>query len=187
LEAGQFLRISDIGDQTLAWTRPNFLTLRYELLAGENVVEVLRVEGIGPGRRVLAETGTSSWRFDLFPMDRPVVPVFRDDESEPVAEYDRRQNMQLRLVNGAQYELTPESPLKMTLADAEHRPVFSLEQVDAFPRWRVEIKLQPAAERMPDLPMLLAAACCSLVFPSYRTAKLTEPELAVAPTMIATG
>lgn len=187
MEAGQLVRIEDLGGETLAWTRPNFFALRYELSGSQGVFEILRVQGIGPDRQVLAETASGAWRIELFPMDRPVVPVFRVGEPDPVAEYDRRDGMQLRLTVGAHYQLRRETPLKMILEDGEHLPIFTLEQVDAFPRWRVEVKLEATAPALPELPILLAAACCSLVFSSYRTGKAPEPEMVGTPTLTATG
>ncbi len=171
----EFVRIDDIGEEPLAWTRPNFFALRYELAGSAGVVERLSVSGIGADRQIVLETGEGAWRFELFPLDRRIVPVYRGDNPDPIAEYDRGNPVQVRFTSGTQYEFRVESPLKTVLVNGEQQTVFTLEQVEAFPKWRVEIKVEPGARELSDLPVLWGAACCSLVF-----AKVAGPAASAA-------
>ena len=159
------MRFQDITEETLSWTRPNFFALRYELAGSTGPVARVSVNGIGPGRHVLAELAESVLRIDLFPLQRQDVPILRIDETNPIAIYHRGSPVQVRFAEGGEYEFRTENAFKTVLQTLEARPVFTLEQVEAFPRWRVEMKLEQDAYALRELPALVAAACCFLVFP----------------------
>ncbi len=161
----ELLRLQDITEETLSWTRPNFFALRYELAGLAGPVARVSVNGIGSARHVLAELAESALRIDLFPLQRQDVPILRMDETNPIAIYHRSNPVQVRFAEGGVYEFRTESAFKTVLQTLEAQPVFTLEQVEAFPRWRVEMKLKQDAYALGDLPVLLAAACCFLVFP----------------------
>jgi hypothetical protein len=78
LVVDEFVGFQDVGEEVPAWSRPNFFALRYELADSRGVLARIGVHGIGGGRHVLAETGEGSWRFGIFPLDQPEVPIWRN-------------------------------------------------------------------------------------------------------------
>lgn len=158
------VRLEDVGEEPLSWTRPNFFAIRYELTSSAGVVVRLGVQGIGPERHILAETAEAEWRLDLFPLNRPRIPIFRVGNQDPVGFYVRDHPTLVESASGRVFQFRTESALKTVVELPDLSPIFTLEQVEAFPRWRVETRLEPHAADLPELPMVLAAACCFLVF-----------------------
>jgi len=124
----------------------------------------LSVNGIGAARYALMETAGESWRFGMFPLERREVPVSREAGAEPVAIYHRVDPAFVQFQDGPLYRFQPQSAVETVLKDADDQPVFTVELVEAFPRWRADLKLEAQALLMPEVPVLLAAACCNLVF-----------------------
>lgn len=153
-------------DETLAWTRPNFFALRFELASSTGIVARVGINGIGPDRHALAETEAGTWRFDLFPLSRVDVPITPLDGGDPVAVYSRANPVEVRFLDGETFHFRAENPLKTFLEDSSGRVVFSVEMVEAFPRWRAEIKLESDPLDTAKLAILLASSCCYLVFNS---------------------
>jgi hypothetical protein len=151
-------------DETLAWTRPNFLELQFELVSSTAVVARVGIKGIGPERHVLAESDVGTWRIDLFPMDRKDVPITSVDGGDPVAIYWRGNPVEVRFFDGQTYRFRTESAAKTMIEDSSGTLVFSIEIVESFPRWRVEMKLETNVLEAPKVAILLASACCYLVF-----------------------
>lgn len=130
----------------------------------EGVLVRISVQGIGPGRHVLAESASGSWRLSAFPLNQPEVE-FRSSASDlPVARYRRGIHPEVRFEDGAKFQFRAESPVKTVLEAADSLPLLTLEQVEFFPRWRVEMTLERNALGIPQMPILVAAAGLMLVF-----------------------
>lgn len=169
LVAAEFARLEEISGQTLIWNRPNYFELRYELTAPRTGLLVrMSVRGIGTERRLLAETPSGSWTFEAFPADRRVAPIRRLGGGDLVASYYRdaeENSARIEFAGGQSFDLEPLGPVSARIRTREAAPVpiLFMAQAEFFPRWRVEMKLEPGAGMLPELPVLLAAACCYLV------------------------
>jgi hypothetical protein len=164
LVVDEFVGFQDLGEEVPAWSRPNFFALRYELADSRGVLARIGVHGIGGDRHVLAETAEGSWKFGIFPLNQPEVPIWPSSEDEPIAHYQRGPTVQVRFVDGPEFQIRKEGTLKTFLEDLNAQPVLTVEQVEAFPRWRAEMKLEPDALQLPQLPLLVACVGCVLVF-----------------------
>jgi hypothetical protein len=168
LVVDRLLNLRGITEGTLVWTRPNFFAFRYELVCSAGPVGRLTVHGIGTDRYALMETSEGCWRFAIFPLERREVPVSKErdgeGEGEPVAMFDRVDPASVRFQEGAVFRFQPRNATETVLSDAEGSAIFIVELVEAFPRWRADLKLEPEVLSLPEAPILLAAACCNLVF-----------------------
>lgn len=158
------LSLRGITEETLIWTRPNFFAFRYELVCGAGPLARLSVHGIGAARHALMETAEASWRLDVFPLERREVPVLREGDADPIAIYHRVNPAFVQFQDGLLFQFQPRSAVETVLSGVDGRTIFTVELVEAFPRWRQDLKLEPEALVMPQAPVLLAAACCNLVF-----------------------
>lgn len=164
LVADELARFHDLTETTLAWTRPNFFELRYELSAPSGVLLRLSVEGIRPERHIRIDTADRSWKIDAFPLQKRESPVFEADLPDPIAFYLGGPEPGVRLAGGETYRFRSEPPQKTVCETSEGELVFALERVEFFPRWRLEMELTPRARSLPEFPILIACTCCSLVF-----------------------
>lgn len=162
--ADELARLEDITEETLAWTRPNFLELSYELSAPTGVVVRVNVEGIGPERRIRAATANVVWTIDAFPLDRLESPIVEAGEDETVAIYVREQPPCLSFVQGPVFRYRIESAECLVCETLDGKAVFTVERAEFFPLWRWELKLGGEALAVPELPLLLACTCCVLFF-----------------------
>jgi hypothetical protein len=160
----QLLPFPEVAGEVLSWTRPNFFALRYELGSAAGTVLALSVQGIGQSRYVLAESSERAWRFAVFPVDATEVIISQPDDFTEVARYTRTKPARIRLAAGAEFELRFVTAGVQVLEDSTHQALFLMEQVEAFPRWKVDVKLEAEAASRPELPLLAAAAGCALVF-----------------------
>lgn len=160
----ELVRLQDLAEETLSWTRPNFFELRYQLAGPAGVAARISVTGIGSQRRVLGETAQGSWFFQVFPLDQPDVRIWPVSEAQPVGHYRRGPNLDIHLEEHIGFQYRKENALKSLMEDCEGNLVLSLEQVEAFPRWRVEMKLAPGRVSLPETPLLIACCGCILVF-----------------------
>lgn len=151
--------LREVYDQVLIWTRPNFFELRYELMCERGVVARVSVNGMGESRHALAETADDIWKFEVFPFATQNVLITRAGDHSEVGHYDRQPPLEIHFVSGASYRLN-----HTEMEDQEGRPVFSFEQLEAFPRWRAELKLDSTAIAIAELPVLIVSACCIRVF-----------------------
>jgi hypothetical protein len=164
LVVDELLNLRSITEGTLVWTRPNFFAFRYELVYSAGPVGRLSVHGIGAARYALMETSEGCWRFAIFPLERREVPVSRESDGEAVAVFQRINPPTVQFQDGPAFHFQPQSPVETVLSDGEGHKVFTVELVEAFPRWRADLKLEPEMLALAQLPVLLAAACCNLVF-----------------------
>lgn len=162
--ADGLLNLRGITEGTLVWTRPNFFAFQYELVCSAGPVGRLSVHGIGADRYALMETSEGGWRFAIFPLDRREVPVSKEGDGEPVALFDRVDPASVRFQEGPVFHFQRRNATETALSDAAGSAIFIVELVEAFPRWRVDLKLEPEVLSLPEAPILLGAACCNLVF-----------------------
>lgn len=151
--------LREVHDQVLTWMRPHFFELRYELSCPAGMVARVSISGMGASRHALAETAGGGWKLQVFPFASQNVIITRAGDHAEVGRYVRQPPLDIHFVNGASYRFNG-----ARLEDQEERPVFSLEQVEAFPKWKAELKLEPAVRDLPELPVLVVAACCIRVF-----------------------
>lgn len=159
LEPVALIPLHEVYDQVLTWTRPNFFELRYELMCDRGVVARVSVSGMGESKHALAETADDTWKFEVFPFATQNVLITRAQDHSEVGRYGRQPPLEIRFVSGTSYRLN-----HTKLEDQAGRPVLSFEQLEAFPRWRAEMKLDPSAIDLADLPVLVVSACCIRVF-----------------------
>ncbi|MGI8746070.1 MAG: hypothetical protein ACR2NN_26510 [Bryobacteraceae bacterium] len=155
----ELLPLREMSEEALTWTRPDFLTLRYELLSSAGLVARVSVSGMGDSKHALGETAEGAWRFEVFPFASDNVVIVGANDHSEAGSYVRRAPFETRVAGGALYRMSPRG-----LEAEDGRPVFSYEQVESFPRWKVEVKLDPGAVEMVDLPLLVVTACCIRVF-----------------------
>ena len=151
----------DTFEQALTWTRPDFLALRYQLCSPAGLVAQVSVSGMGDSKYAVGETSEGRWRFQVFPFASDIVSIQRDEDHAEVGSYLRQPPFEIRLAGADAYRIA--SP-QWTLEDDFGQPVFSFEQLESFPRWQAEVKLDPRAVELPHLPILLIAVCCIRVF-----------------------
>jgi hypothetical protein len=165
LVVDELLSLRGITEGTLVWTRPNFFAFRYELVCSAGPLARLSVNGIGAARYALMETSEESWRLAVFPLERREVPVSRaGGDADPVAIFNRVHPASVQFQGGPLFQFQPQSPVETILSGGDGQTIFTVELVEAFPRWRADLKLEPQALSLPEVPVLLAAACCNLVF-----------------------
>ena len=160
----ELLSLRGITESTLVWTRPNFFAFRYELVCSAGPLARLSVHGIGPARYAVMETSDGAWRLAIFPLERREVPVTREGDADPLALFNRVHPASVQFQDGPLFQFQPQTAVETVLKDPENQTIFTVELVEAFPRWRADLKLEPQALSMPEVPVLLAAACCNLVF-----------------------
>lgn len=155
--------LREVHDHALIWTRPNFFELRYELTcssdASPGVVAKISISGMGESKHALAETADGTWKFEVFPFATQNVLITRAEDHVEVGRYGRQPPLEIRFVTGASYRLN-----HTRLENPEGRPVLSFEQLEAFPRWKAELKLEPGAIEIAELPVLVVSTCCIRVF-----------------------
>jgi hypothetical protein len=100
----------------------------------------------------------------MFPLERREVPISREGQEGLTAKYVRGETPEIAFEDGSRFSFGLLAPPKTVLADTEGRTVFTVEQVEEFPRWRADLKLEQDALMRDQLPVLLAAVCCQLVF-----------------------
>lgn len=166
LVAEEFLRFQDVTSETLTWTRPNFFALRYELSCPSGMLARIRVEGIGLNRIVAADSADGTCILGVFPLDRHEVPISVGGQPEPIARYYREEPVEVRFQDGRRYQFRLCAGERAMFDADEDRGVFTVEQAEYFPRWSVDLKLEPSAQQLTWLPVLLFTACCVLVFDS---------------------
>jgi hypothetical protein len=163
LEAVELIPLREVYDQVLTWTRPNFFELRYELLCSvgglQGVVARVSINGMGDSKHALAETAEGGWKFQVFPFASQNVLITRAEDHSEVGHYVRQTPLEICFVGGVCYQLN-----HTKLEDREGRPVLSFDQLEAFPRWKAELKLAPSAIEISELPVLVASTCCIHVF-----------------------
>ncbi len=153
-------------EQVLTWTRPDFLILRYELRSLEGLIAHVSVSGMGEAKHALGESSEGAWRFEVFPFASDIVSIKRNQDDVEVGSYLRQPPFEIRLAETGTYRITgPElSKPQSTVEDDSGNPVFSFEQIESFPRWQAEVKLDSRAIGIVDLPILVISACCIRVF-----------------------
>ncbi len=157
-------------EDVLTWTRPDFLVLRYELRSLAGLVAHVSVTGMGDSKHALGESAEGVWRFEVFPFASDIVSIKRNQDDAEVGSYLRQPPFEIRLAETGTYRIAgaelskPQSNLHSTIEDDSGNPVFSFEQVESFPRWQAEVKLDPRAIGIADLPILVISACCIRVF-----------------------
>ena len=149
-------------DQVLTWTRPDFLVLRYELRSPAGLVADVSVSGMGDLKHAVGETCEGRWRFHVFPFASDLVSIQRDEDHAEVGSYLRQPPFEIRLAGARTYRMS--SPEASMLEDESGEPVFLFEQLESFPRWQAEVKLDPRAIEIPDISVLLISVCCMRVF-----------------------
>ena len=154
------LPLRDTFEQALTWTRPDFLVMRYELRAPAGLVAQVSVSGMGDLKHAVGETCEGRWCFQIFPFASGIVSITRDQDHAEVGSYLRQPPFEIRLAGAGTYRMNPQS----TLEDDSAQPVFSFEQLESFPRWQAEVKLDPRAIEIRDLSILLISVCCMRVF-----------------------
>jgi hypothetical protein len=159
LETVELIPLREVHDEVLAWIRPNFFELRYELLCSMGVVARVSISGMGESKHALAETADGGWKFEVFPFASQNVLITRAEDHAEIGRYVRQTPLEIGFVNGASYRLNDTK-----LEDQDGQPVFSFEQLEAFPKWKAELKLDPRARDLPELPVLVVSACCIRVF-----------------------
>lgn len=151
--------LREVHDEVLTWTRPNFFELRYELVCPSGLVARVGVSGTGESKHALAETADGTWKFEVFPFASHNVLITRAEDHADAGHYVRQPPFEIGLANGTSYRL---NHTKVEQQDGS--PVFSFEQVEAFPKWKAELTLGPGAHELPELPLLVVSACCIRVF-----------------------
>ena len=159
LEPVALIPLREVYDQVLTWTRPNFFELRYELMCARGVAARVSVNGMRESKHALALTAEDAWKFQVFPFASQNVVITRAEDHSEVGHYDRKPPLEICFVSGATYRLN-----HTRMEDQEGRPVLSFEQLEAFPRWKAELKLDPSAIDIAELPVLVVSACCIRVF-----------------------
>ena len=155
--------LRDTFEEALIWTRPDFLVLRYELRSTAGLVARVSVSGMGESKHARGETSEGAWRFQVFPFASDLVRIERDEDHAEVGSFLRQPPFEIRLAGAGRYRIG-DAKVKSTLEDDSGQPVFSFEQLDSFPKWQAEVKLDPRAVNIPELPVLLIAVCCLSVF-----------------------
>ena len=153
----------DSFEEALTWTRPDFLVLRYELRGAAGLVARVSVSGMGDAKHARGETLDGAWRFQVFPFASDLVRIERDEDHTEVGSFRRQPPFDIRVGDEGYYRIS-DAISPSTLEDDSGRRVFSFEQLDSFPRWQAEVKLDPRAIEIPELPVLLIAVCCLAVF-----------------------
>ncbi len=166
----ELLPLRDSLEQALTWTRPDFLVLRYELRSPAGLVAQVSVSGMGDLKHAVGETSEGRWRFQIFPFASDIVSITRDQDHAEVGIYLRQPPFEIRLTGAGTYRMGS-SEASITdlnrppkLEDDSGEPVFSFEQLESFPRWQAEVKLERRAIEIADLPILLISVCCLRVF-----------------------
>lgn len=159
LETHQLIPLREVDEQVLTWSRPSFFELRYELTCSQGQVARVTISGMGESKHALAETADGSWNFHVFPFASRNVLITRAGDHAEVGRYVRQSPFEITFVDGVSYRLN-----NTNLETCEGRPVFSFQQLEAFPKWRAELKLDPGARDLPELPVLVVSTCCIRVF-----------------------
>jgi hypothetical protein len=160
----ELLSLRGITESTLVWTRPNFFAFRYELVCSAGPLARLSVNGIGAARYALMETSEEAFRLEVFPLERREVPVFREGGADAIAIFNRIHPASVQFQDGPLFQFQPRTAMETVLKTAGDETIFTVELVEAFPRWRADLKLEPQALSLPEVAVLLAASCCNLVF-----------------------
>ena len=158
--------LRDAPEEVLTWTRPSFLELRYELESSKGTVARVSVSGMGESKHALAETAEGAWSFAVFPFAAEEVVITRTPDRAEEGRYLRKPPFEIHLANGSCYRLNATAGVnsRAILEDEAGSPIFEVEQREAFPRWKAEVKFSPGAADHPELALLVAWACCLRVF-----------------------
>ena len=155
--------LRDSLEEALIWSRPDFLTLRYELRSTAGLLAKVSVSGMGNGKHARGETLEGAWRFQVFPFASDMVTIQRDEDHAEVGSYLKQPPFEIQVAGAGCYRIS-DSHVQSTLVDDSGQPVFSFQQLDSFPKWQAEVTLDPRAIGIPELSILLLTVCCLSVF-----------------------
>ena len=150
--------LSPLSLASLAWRQPSALERRFEL--NYNFGNLGWLAFTSAWRETAeAEIGMQGWKFDRVGFFRRKVLIWHKGEQEPFATYQPhtwRPGGWLELPSGSSYELNSNFwSSRFELRTADERVLLTFHKSGVF-RTSVEIEVDPAAARLPELPLLVA-------------------------------
>jgi hypothetical protein len=144
--------------EPLFWAQPRRFRHEYELRAGRDVVATLRWRGI-LSWDALGETAEGRYRLRLANFLRGTVVVHPGDSDVEAAVFRSRffGGGTVRVAGGRTFRMRPLDfwHRRFILEDEAGAAVFRLRMRYAFLRDQATVELEPGAERVPELPVLL--------------------------------
>jgi hypothetical protein len=149
--------IREVVERALRWTQPSALKGEYDLHAGDEVVATLRWQKTF-GSLALAETAGDTWTFKRSGFLRPKVTV-RVPESETEAAVFKPGwggEGALRFSDGRCYQWQKTSfwHSEWAFANEAGEPLVHFKPDVAFFKQAAEVKVEPGAAALADLPLL---------------------------------
>jgi hypothetical protein len=163
--------LRSVTPEPLLWVQPRRLRREFELRAGRETVASLR----GPSlflRSAWGETAEGRYRLRLTSLFRGTVVVHPGDSDSELAVWRPRPTGAgtVRFAGGRTFEMRPLDlwRRRWIVEDEAGAAIFTLHLRLRLLRMESSVELEPGAERVPELPVLLLAAWFVRVRAHYR-------------------